>query len=475
MEQQPDGDDLDEADGPDGLVPYAVDFTPAMLGAKLGENRVLPWLLERAAKSGGKGAFITQIMRNCLHRVPDERDRRDMASHVFQGLQNYGLVLVDAEGNVRRTTAGDEILGAESDERDRVFARHILTRCNGYRLVEAIQRFELRGERATLEVLTEELDRSATSKSLSTMKAWLQRAGVMKAGKGYAVDEAGLERVLGTTAKRLLGLELAEVEFLLAGRVLAAQQSDGLLEAADVRLCAEMRAPGVKIPGKNLGNFVRGLVQQGLLEAAGTVRSRGGNRVAVRLSSEGFNLSDEQVRAFVAQSTAGYLLSDLKRLDEILVDVGGLNANAAGRLGEMLAVHVCLMLGLTVVGWRHRAPAEIDLTAERITALGYQRWHVQVKNTGSSLDIDQVDREVGVSVGTGATHLLFVVPRGGISAPARAEIRAKSTLTHLHIFVLDSDAFKPPVKVATLLKALRGQEAGLARLKRIEAERRERL
>jgi hypothetical protein len=141
----------------------------------------------------------------------------------------------------------------------------------------------------------------------------------------------------------------------------------------------------------------------------------------------------------------------------------------------MLAVHASLMLGVRVVGWRTRAPVEIDLTAERTCALTYQRWHVQVKNTEGDVDSDRVDREIGAAAGTGATHLLFVVPRAGLTAPARAEIDAKNKLTHLHIFVLTQPSFGTPVKVATLLRELRGQEARLARIKRTEAERRERL
>jgi hypothetical protein len=474
MKDQAGADAIGEEDASDGLVPYAVDFTPAMLGGKLGEDQVLPWLLEQANASVDKGTFMTLVMKACFYKVKDEKSRRDMASHVLQGLQNYLLVFVTDEGYVTRTRAGDEILEADPASRDVVFARHILTRCNGFRLIEAIQRFEIRGERPSQELLNDELDRNATSKSLSTMKAWLQRAGVMKPGKPYAIDDRGIEHVMGTSPRKLIGLDRAQVEFLLAARVIAAQQTGEVLEAADVRICAEIRAPDVRIPGKMLGKFVRDLVGRGLLVDAGKVRSKGGSRVAFTLSDEGLALSDEQIRAFVLQSSAGYLLSDLKKLDELLADLAGDHAEHAGRIGEMLAVHVCLMMGLRVVGWRERAPSEIDLTAERVVALTYQRWHVQVKNTITSLDIDQVDREIGVAAGTGATHLLFVVPRGAVTAPARAEIRAKNMLTHLHIFVLNQDAFEGPVKTARVLSMIKDQQDVLARWKRGEAERRER-
>jgi hypothetical protein len=165
------------------------------------------------------------------------------------------------------------------------------------------------------------------------------------------------------------------------------------------------------------------------------------------------------------------LLSDLKPLDYILDALR--RDDCDGKLGEMLAVHLCLMIGLRVVAWRKCLPAEIDLTADRVTALSYQRFHIQVKNTSGDLEIDRVDREVGAAAGTGATHILFVVPRAGLTRAARAEILAKSRNTSLHIYALTKESLKPPVRAASLLEALRFQGLSLATAKQNQAERRE--
>jgi hypothetical protein len=139
----------------------------------------------------------------------------------------------------------------------------------------------------------------------------------------------------------------------------------------------------------------------------------------------------------------------------------------------MLAVHLCLMLGLRILSWRKRAPqAEIDLIAERRAALTYQRWAVQVKNTGGDLDGDRVDREIGAAAGTGTTHILFVVPRAGLTDPARREIAIRSALLPLHIYVLCREDVDEKSGDALLVR-LRRQEATLASAKRREAERRE--
>jgi len=464
-------DDLELADGEaEGLVPYAPDFTPATLGKGLGEDHVLPWLLTAAAAST-RPALLDQIAATCLAHVANARSRRDMASHVFQGLQNYLLVIINDDGSTRLTSFGERLRVASAGERDGLFGRHILTMCNGYRLVEAIQRYELRGKTPTLEGLTEELDRSATSKSLSTMKAWLQRAGVLNAGQRYSVNEHGLESAMGVGAKRLLGLSPAQVELLLAARIMELQQGP-LLEAADVKMLAEQRRPDVRLPGKTLGKFVKGLVEQGLLIDGGHVSSRGGRRVAFRLAPTAHELTDEQVRSLVAQAQAGMLLSDMRSLTDVMAALATGNADTRGRLGEMLAVHACLMLGLRVLGWRSRSPVEVDLVADRVSGLTYQRWHIQVKNVDGDLDSDRVDREVGAAVGTGATHILFVVPRGGATSAARGEMNAKSRLTALHVYALTDQAFASPVLVSNLLRELTAQEAHLTRLKRLEAERR---
>jgi hypothetical protein len=463
----------DEVDDSGGLVPYAPDFTPATLGRKIGAANVLTWLLTHA-KGRAKADLANVIARDCLAHIAEPKDRRDMASHVVQALQNYHLVEVDDAEVVSLTTDGRAILGAPAAQRDEAFARHILTVCNGYRLVEEIQRLTLGGQRATLEALTEVLDRASTSKSISSMKAWLERAGVLRAGRSYQVDDARLDEVLGNGATRLLGLDERQLEFILAARVLSAQHGTPVLEAADVKALAESRRPGVRLPSKALGAFARSLVEQGFFSEEAKVRTKGGTRVALRFSARGLELTDDQLRGLVGQASGGLPIGKLLPVADVVAALAAGTINERGHAGEMLAVHACLLLGLRVVSWRSRAPAEIDLIAERTMGLSYQRWHVQVKNTDNDLDVDRVDREIGVAAGTGATHILFVVPRAGVSQTAQAELDAKTRLTHLQPYVLSAAAFDAPVQVGRLLRELRGQEARQTRIKRMEAERRER-
>lgn len=251
------GDDLqlDDAEGEeeDGLIPYAPDFTPATLGKTIGQDNLLKWLLDQAAGAGLKGALHDVIADKCLSHIDEEKNRRDMASHVVQALGNYALIDIDEDNKVTLTAAGTTVRAASNTDRDAAFARHILAMCGGYRLVEAIQRYELRGTKPNMEVLNDELGQHPTSKNISTMRAWLARAGVISKTGAYAVISDGLAAVVGAGVTQMLGLDPAQVEFVLAARVLAAQTGSQLLEAPDVRKLAETRAPDVKIPSKALG------------------------------------------------------------------------------------------------------------------------------------------------------------------------------------------------------------------------------
>ena len=161
-------------------------------------------------------------------------------------------------------------------------------------------------------------------------------------------------------------------------------------------------------------------------------------------------------------------------LDQVLARIGKGSAYDRGIAGEMLAVHLCLSLGLRVESWRRRAPAaEIDLIADRTVGLAYQRWAVQVKNTSGKLDIDRVDREIGAAIGLGVTHILFLVPRAEVTQPAFAEMFSKSRITALQVLHLDHGLLGEGVKLATILQALEKQVALISLAKRDEAKRRE--
>ena len=452
------------------LVPYAPDFTPTLLGRSLGEDRVLGWLLSAIAERPPQPKLADRIMETCLAHIKGAKNRRDMASHVIQGLRNYGLMEPGDGGQVRLTEIGGRVLEADEAERDRAFAAHILANCGGLRFVDAIRRFELRGDVPTMEDLSF-LDRHPTSKSLSTMRAWLHRAGICP-GNRYTVSTEALAQVLGDRTHLMFGLSPEALELILAARLAMATRGEHELVAASVVDLAELRKPGLRYRRKSLRGLLKQLEDVGLVSILGKQRGAGGTKLAFRLNDQGIKLGESELRKAIRQ--VDILLTDLLPLTEVLDTLETGNSYEAGRAGEVLGIHTCLALGLKNIQWRKRAPhSEIDLIADRSVGLAYQRWAIQVKNTAGDLSSDRVVREIGAAAGSGVTHLLFVVPRASLSRPARAEILHRSRLTHLHIFCADQAAFGSADVMANVQRSLSVQSDDLSEIKRREALARE--
>lgn len=456
---------------PSATIPFGQEFTPPTLGKTVGEDRVLGWLLETAKASESKASLAREIEDQCLAHVPRPKDRRDMASHVVTALRSYRLISTPDADPVLLTEAGEAILTAEGASRDRLFARHILLRCAGQRLVDTILTYQIRGERALLEDLARELEGSPTSKNISAMRAWLARADIFPGKRSYEVDPARIEDLLGSRIAEVYHLEGAALELVMAIQQLTLQSGEDFVRASQAASLAEDRQPGIRIPRKALGQFVKGLEERGLLEIE-KHRGAGGTGWAVRLVGAARDLSSEELGDFIAQSDFRFGLHNLLPLQETLRRLATGHAERLGYYGEMLAAHLCIALGLERLRWRQRAPAaEIDLSAEKVTAFAYQRWHIQVKNTQGKLDIDRVDRELGAAAGLGITHLLFVVPRSSLTGPAKEQLLVKSRLTPVHAYALTRNELAG-FEMGKILKSLRSQTLLVAHAKRSEARRR---
>jgi Restriction endonuclease len=389
-------------------------------------------------------------------------------------MRSYGLITVDEKGELALTAAAEALRDAADIERDLLFAQHIITMCEGQRFLEAIQRYELRGQAPDMEDISIELGESATSKNISTLRAWLARVGVVSAKGAYRVNDERLEEVLGKGVSAYFGLDRVDFEFVMAAGILQAQQGPKQpLDAVVVADLAESRGDDTRIRRKSLDRFVKRLEQRGLVEMMAALAGKGGSRTAFRLRPSAIRITEEQLRSLIAQSEAGFDLSALLPLREVLDGLASGTAEKIGRFGEQLAIHLCLTLGLRVRSWRKRAPhAEIDLIADRLSSLNYQRWAVQVKNTTGDLDSDQVAREIGATSGLGVTHILFVVPRAEITEPARREIRVKSRHTHLHVYKLTASMLTDRA-AEPMLRHLHRQARRLEAEKRAESESRE--
>ncbi len=228
-------------------IPFGQEFTPSTLGKTLGEDEVLGWLLDTAATAANRSDLSVAIQETCLPGVPRLKDRRDMASHVITAMRGYKLIEVDEDDRVSLTQIAQRILAAKGEARDRLFARHILTSCGGQRLVDTILKYQIRGEQPRLEDLARDLEDQPTSKSISAMRAWLSRAGAFE-GRGYTVDQAVIESLLGPNIAEVYALQPLELEFVIAVRLLEAQSGQGFVRASEAMSLVEASNPHLRPP-----------------------------------------------------------------------------------------------------------------------------------------------------------------------------------------------------------------------------------
>src|SRR5207244_979735 len=115
----------------------------------------------------------------------------------------------------------------------------------------------------------------------------------------------------GPGVAALYGLDRTGLEFLLAARVLQQQQSAAGLDAVAVATIAEQSADDLRIKRKSLGQFVQGLEQRGFVRMLPALAGRGGTRTSFELLEKAIHVTEEQLRELLAQSQAGFALSEL--------------------------------------------------------------------------------------------------------------------------------------------------------------------
>ncbi|MBK8591147.1 MAG: hypothetical protein IPN77_18870 [Sandaracinaceae bacterium] len=211
-----------------------------------------------------------------------------------------------------------------------------------------------------MRLLTPLLDRHATSKNISTMRAWLARAGPLPTQGLRRVDLGALERLLGEDTSPLFGLSEGEAEFVLAVRLVEEQTGESWVRASAAKTVALQRNPDAAIPHKALSGFVKKLSIEGVCEV-GSAGGSGGSGTTVRLIAAGRDFTDGELRNLLAQSQSGFGTPQRCSRSGSVPAAESDDIHVCGHAGEMMAVHPVAALGLRVEAWRAGAGGEIDL------------------------------------------------------------------------------------------------------------------
>ncbi|NJL07795.1 MAG: restriction endonuclease [Methylacidiphilales bacterium] len=425
-------------------LPFGSEFSPNQID--------LPSLLEIVAANEGIISAIEAAIRlryfaghSSKNPTNADSNQKKLAMNCRLGLQAYGII--DADGSL--TTLGADLCSLATSEADlyRVFGRHILLNLNGMRVVQCVLDMMASGETVTLEALENGLSQrglavAKISRQLSTMRLWLEKAGVF--GKAWQqIDRSKLRDVLGTEPEDFESLsELTPPQraFLRA----LANTGETREQGADrIRDLAESLY-GLVMPRKSFaGQILKPLEEAGWIVVTKTTEGRGAKTSLIVPTAKVGTEIIEPLLKQLARQVDSKLLDLLKRpLAEILSEMDSDNTYVSGLALEALAFKLMQLLGMTYVGTRVRAErtggAEVDLIFES-ARLVFSRWQIQCKNfkkSGASVRVDDVAKEVGLTH-TLKSNAIVVVTTGTIGGEARKYANQVVRDSNLAIVLLD--------------------------------------
>ena len=417
-------------------LPFGSEFSPSQID--------LPRVLEFAKEHGGDSeAFELAVMETYFIRHDTSAyNRRKLANNTKLGMFAYGLVDRDA----RLTAFGRKLYDIRDDPQSlyHELGRHILLNLHGATLVQCVQDMHAGGEKVTLTTLPDWLAERGIhvprgNKHTSTMRLWLERAGVFVSG--WRVDEAQLRSIMGVSTDEMDALAVLSGEQRAYLNALANTGGSGPYPSNEIEKLATATY-GVAFNEKALPKTVLYPLRD-----AGYITLERGTKQAGRGAKPFLVMPTKRLVAEVIQPLLAQLeeltAADLrpllrKPLADILTELGSKDTHVAGLALEALAFKLMRLIDLAYVATRLRGTAtggaEVDLVFES-SRLVFSRWQVQCKNT-RRVALDDVAKEVGL------THMLksnviVMVSTGEIGNEARKYANKVMNDSNLCVVMVD--------------------------------------
>lgn len=434
-------------------LPFGVNFSPTQIE--------LPRVLDLIAASGGTTLAFTETIRREFfsnHAAQDLEAQLDIAKNVRLSLRAYGLIGDDEQFTAvgralydKRGSTG-ELYGA--------LARHILLDLHGLDLLRVISHLQQLKIEPTLQAIAKELESVGihvppSAVHVSTMKLWLQQAGVVD--DRLVVDDRRVRELIGYGLEEVDRLDEFGPEMRAFIRALAAISPSGAIPSSKVREHATSMSH-VEFDLKNLREQVLyPLRDLGYLEVTKSTAGRGAKAHLIRPT--------EKFRA----EFIGPVLDSLAKsggfprvrldvpIEQVVDDLGSPDRHKKGLALEMLVMHLCRLLGLRVTHWRRRAAdtggAEVDVLADGMNYV-FTRWQIQCKNT-RTVSHDDVARELGI-VGHTRANVVMVVTTGRFAKPAADLAESEMSRSPATLVLLDgrdlAHIVKEPSSIGQVLR-----------------------
>ncbi len=228
-------------------LPFGSEFSPAQIDLSV--------LLELAHKHGPDWKAFEDAVRDRYfagHKASDY-NKGKLANNTKLSLRAYGLI------GAKDTTLSEigktlYALRNDDDALNETFARHILKNRHGMNFVQCILDMHAAGEEIDLNQLRRWLQERGIAvprggKHMSTLRLWLERAGVFVSG--YQVDLARLNEILGLNVEEFEALATFTPEQRAYLKALANMDGGGPHFSNDIEKIA-VATYGVAFNEKNL-------------------------------------------------------------------------------------------------------------------------------------------------------------------------------------------------------------------------------
>lgn len=439
----------------DFKLPYGADFSPEQIN--------ILEVLKLASESEGEetSVFVDKLKDKYF-------SSQNIASNCKSSMVAYEIL--ETGGGITLSAFGNELMTMDTEEEIYdAMAKRILTSLNGLMYIEAIRTIRAGGARPSLERLAYTLNLmgcnptvSKTSKALSTMKKWLEKAGVLD---GWDIKEKKLAELTGMEDEEievLKNLTQTQAYFL---RALCNVDSDEFQSSADIRDLA-MSSFNIDFPGKSFSaQIIKPLEDKGLIEREASTGTHGGNAPKVKIvdavKTEILAPILAQIQVLAGKEIIQYCQKNLKELRE---EIDSDDTYIKGLALEAFAIKMMQIINLDFAGTRVKGTetggAEVDVLFDT-TRLNYSRWQVQCKNT-AKVSLDQVAKEVGLSHVL-KTNVIVIFTTGKAVEPAKEYANRIMRQMNLCIIFIEDDDIAEILKSPASIVGILNREAQKAK------------
>jgi len=418
-------------------LPFGSEFSPVQID--------LPVLLELARRHEADWRGFENAVRDRYFATHETSDynKSKLANNTKLSMRAYGII---KERDTTLTEFGAALYDLRDDEFTLylTFAKHILKNRHGMTFVQCILDMHAAGEGIDLNKLRQWLRERGISvprggKHMSTLRLWLERAGVFVSG--YRVNQTRLNEILGLNVEEFETLATFTPEQRAYLKALANVGGGEPYSSNDIEKLAAATY-GVSFNEKNLPKQVLYPLRDAgyiSLERGTKKAGRGAKPFLVNATEK---LTTDLIAPLIEQieqQTHADLRPMLRKsLKEIYRDLESEDRHYRGLALETLAFKLMRLIDLTYVATRLRGNvtggAEVDLIFES-ARLVFSRWQVQCKNT-ARVSLDDVAKEVGL------THFLksnaiVMVSTGEIGGEARRYANKVMADSNLCIVMVD--------------------------------------